>query len=285
MTVSAVNPNRPVDLSPLAQPPAAGGTGVVTTVTAASFERDVVQRSMAGPVVVDVWSARSPISTQLSALIDAVASDYQGRLTFVRLAADTNPEIVQALKMEAIPSVFAFFGGRVVPLLTGGITEAELRPLLDQVVAAAGQSAPAAGQGAAPQSDPRFDAVTTAMEQGDWDSAIAGYQALLKESPSDAVAKVGLLSAQLYQRMDGQDIEALLALTGTDIDTQLQVADAEFMMNLSEQAFARLVAAVAATTGAERARVQERLLGFFDIIGPKDPAVAAARTALANALF
>jgi putative thioredoxin len=57
------------------------------------------------------------------------------------------------------------------------------------------------------------------------------------------------------------------------------------MMNMTDESFARLVALVAATSAKERAMVQERLIGFFDIVGPKDPAVGRARTALANALF
>lgn len=286
MPVSNVNPDRPVDLSRLTQQAAVPAGGVVASVTTATFERDVVQRSMTGPVIVDVWSPRSPISAQLSALLDTLAGEYQGRLAFVRVAADSNPDIVQALQMEAIPSVFAFLGGRLVPLFTGGLPEAELRPLLDQVVAAAAQTGNQAGASAPePPADPRFDGVTQALEAGDWDAAIAGYQAILKETPADAVAKVGLLSAQLYKRTDGQDLEATMALNGMDTETQLQVADAEFMMNMTDEAFARLVALVAATSAKERAAVQERLIGFFDIVGPKDPAVARARTALANALF
>jgi putative thioredoxin len=181
MPVSNVNPDRPVDLSRLTQQaaaPAAGGA--VATVTTATFERDVVQRSLTGPVIVDVWSSRSPISIQLSALLDTMAAEYQGRLTFVRVAADTNPEIVQALQMEAIPSVFAFLGGRLVPLFTGGLPEAELRPLLDQVVAAAAQAGVQSGANPPePPADPRFDGVTKALEEGDWDAAIAGYQSIL----------------------------------------------------------------------------------------------------------
>ena len=63
------------------------------------------------------------------------------------------------------------------------------------------------------------------------------------------------------------------------------MADAEFVTNDYEAAFGRLVAVVARTSDGERASAQKRLLELFDIAGPHEPAVAKARTALANALF
>ena len=52
-----------------------------------------------------------------------------------------------------------------------------------------------------------------------------------------------------------------------------------------EDAFARLVDLVRATSGDDRARVRTRLLELFDVIGSEDPRVASARVRLANALF
>jgi putative thioredoxin len=167
-----------------------------------------------------------------------------------------------------------------------------VREVIEQVLVAAA-SAGANGvtndgavsdQDAPVVSDPRFDAAEAALESGDWQAAIAAYQEVLRTSPNDAIAKIGLLNVELLQRTDGIDFEETLALTGTDAQTQMRIADVEFICNEFADAFTRLVEVIRDQPD-ERQVVRERLLQLFDIAGPTDPAVVKARTALSNALF
>ncbi|MEI8083657.1 MAG: tetratricopeptide repeat protein, partial [Actinomycetes bacterium] len=87
---------------------------------------------------------------------------------------------------------------------------------------------------------------------------------------------------------DGQDPAAAMARAQADpADVQAAVlaADLEMLSGATKAAFQRLITAVTLTDGAERSQVRDHLLGLFEIVGPDDPDVAKARSALASALF
>ena len=70
-----------------------------------------------------------------------------------------------------------------------------------------------------------------------------------------------------------------------DVAAQLAAADAELADNQVEAAFGRLIGLVKRLRGDERTPVRDRLVEYFDLLGPDDPRVAGARRELANALF
>ncbi|TBL23879.1 tetratricopeptide repeat protein, partial [Verrucosispora sp. SN26_14.1] len=84
---------------------------------------------------------------------------------------------------------------------------------------------------------------------------------------------------------DPQAALATAASDPDDVDAQLLAADIEVLSGLAEQAYQRLVSVVRRTTGEDREKVRQHLVGLFTIAGPEDPAVASARRALASALF
>ena len=70
-----------------------------------------------------------------------------------------------------------------------------------------------------------------------------------------------------------------------DLAAQTLAADIEVLSGDAEKAYARLVDLVRRTFGAERDAVRTHLVSLFTVAGPDDPVVAAARRALASALF
>jgi putative thioredoxin len=70
-----------------------------------------------------------------------------------------------------------------------------------------------------------------------------------------------------------------------DVDAQLLAADLEVLAGLADRAYARLVDLVRRVWGDDRDKVRNHLVSLFTVAAPDDPAVAAARRALANALF
>lgn len=80
-------------------------------------------------------------------------------------------------------------------------------------------------------------------------------------------------------------LAAAAAADSSNVDAGLAVADRDVFGGHVEDAFARLVDLVRVTGGDDRARVRTRLLQLFEVVGPTDPRVAAARLTLANALF
>ena len=226
-------------------------------------------------------------------MLEQLALEYNGKFVLAKIDVDAEPQISAAFQVQSIPTVFVAIGGQVAPLFQGAQPYPQVKQVIDAVLEQAkqlGVSGNIAGDQAeeseAPViSDPRFDTAEMAIEQGDWDGAIAAYQLVLASTPNDAIAKIGLLNVQLLKRMDGVDFEQAMNTSATDIESQMKAADAQFLMNDFAGAFSRLIELVKVTSGKERDQVRDRLVELFDIAGPADPAVVRGRTALANALF
>jgi putative thioredoxin len=92
---------------------------------------------------------------------------------------------------------------------------------------------------------------------------------------------------RLLQRLESVDRDAAGRAEAhpEDVDSQLAAADLLFAGNDIASALDRLLKTIARTSGDDRERVRTRLLEFFDLLGPDDPRVPAARRELARALF
>lgn len=301
VTQSSINVQGAIDLAALAkaresaarpaQQESSGGS-FVKDVTTASFEVDVLQQSMTVPVIVDLWAEWCGPCKALSPIMEKLATEYAGAFILAKIDIEAQQQLAAAFQVQSIPMVLAFVAGQPLGLFQEALPEQQVRAVIDQVLEAA-KSAGVVGkaEGRSPEesepeviSDPRFDAAEAALEAGDWDAAILAYQEVLKATPNDAIAKIGLLNVELLQRTDGADFDAVLAITATDAESQMKIADIEFLCNEYAQAFNRLIAVIRGDIEA-RPQVRDRLLQLFDIAGPTDPAVVKARVALSNALF
>lgn len=267
----------------------------IKDVTTASFENDVIKQSMTVPVVVDLWAEWCEPCKQLSPVLEKLAVDYNGRIILAKIDIEAEQQLAAAFQVQSIPMVLAFVGGQPLGLFQGAVPEQQAREVIDQVLAAAAQAGVngiAEGsdnpqgdvQEVQAPSDPRFDAAEAALEAGDWDAAIAAYKEVLKATPQDAIARIGLLNVELMKRTDGMDFDAVLQAGVNDADSALASADALFILNKYEESFAVLIEAIKVFIDS-REVIRPRLLELFDIAGPTDPHVIKARTALANALF
>ncbi|HET9650079.1 MAG TPA: tetratricopeptide repeat protein [Microlunatus sp.] len=310
MSTSSFNRPGAVDLSALAakakqaagapsggRPPAPGSTYVVEA-TEQTFETVAIRNSLKHPVVVELYSPRVKSGQQLSDALIQLANRSEGKFLLVRLNVDTSPQIVQALQLQAVPTVIALIGGQLAPLFQGVLPADQVAAAIDQVLKAAvtsgiiGRAEPVGGAEpeteSEPEPDPRFAAADEALERGDFATAEAEFDKLLAADPNDAEAKIGKAQAGLLARTAALDPRSTLAaagVPGAGIDAQLAAADVEVVLGDPEAAFNRLIGHIRTTSGADRDSLRTRLLALFETVGANDPRVLKARRDLMAALF
>lgn len=285
-----------------AAPPAspASPRSFVIDVTEASFQADVLERSLEIPVVVDLWADWCGPCKQLSPVLERLAAAGGGAWILAKVDIDAHQRIAQAFGVQSIPMVVAVVGGQPVDAFNGALPEAQVRQWISALLDALRDRMPAIREAeeragtvveAEPveeePDDPRFVAAEDAVEQGDWAAAEAAYQRILAVEPANEQAGAALAQVRFMARAENADPAAVARADAApqDVDAQLAAADAELASDDVPAAFGRLVATVARTSGDERNRARERLLGLFELFPADDPRVTVARRSLARALF
>ena len=281
--------------------PARSGVSYVVEVTEQTFEAETIRKSVKHPVVVELYSPRVATGQQLSDALIEIANAADGKFLLARLNVDTAPGIVQALQLQAVPTVIALIGGQAAPLFQGVLPKDQVQAAIDQLLKASvanglvGRADPV-GSAAGPESeeesepevDPRFAAADEALARGDFAAARDEFDKLLAANPGDAEAQAGKAQAGLFARataVDPAGVQARVQADAGDIDAQLDLADLEMLDGRPEAAFGRLIGVIRTTAGDERNRVRVRLLELFETMGNADPRVLQARRDLMTALF
>lgn len=279
-----------VDLSSLKQPAAAAEAPTGHAVTEADFETKVLRRSMQVPVVIVLYSQRSPGSVELVKLFERLVGEDDGSWDLATVEAEPNMRIAQALGVQGIPTVIAVAAGQPLADFQGAQPEPQVKQWLAAVIDAVrgkleggveGEEAPAAPE------DPRFTAAEEALDRGDIAGAEAAYEKILAEEPANAEAKAALRQVRFFGRAQGLPADAIARADAApdDIDDAFAAADMECFNQQPEAAFTRLIDLIKRTAGDDRNRVRTRLVELFELYDTADPVVVAARRKLATALY
>ncbi|MFE7774566.1 tetratricopeptide repeat protein [Streptomyces sp. NPDC057445] len=286
-----------------------GGAGAVSPsslvidVDEAGFERDVLQRSVEVPVVIDFWAEWCEPCKQLSPVLERLAGEYNGRFVLAKIDVEANQMLMQQFGIQGIPAVFAVVAGQALPLFQGLAPEPQIRQTLDQLIQVGEErfgltgitvdpDADVAAEATAPAPagphDALLEAAVQALDAGDLGGAVQAYKNVLSDDPGNTEAKLGLAQAELLARVQDMDPDAVrndAAKKPDDVRAQISAADLDLVGGHVEDAFGRLVDTVKRTVGEDRDAARLRLLELFEVVGPDDPRVTAARTALARVLF
>lgn len=139
-----------------AQSPDGAGSGYVFEVTDETFNTDVVGRSQAAPVIVDLWAEWCEPCKQLGPVLEKLATEAAGDWLLAKVDVDANPQLAAALQVQSIPMVVAVIGGQLVDGFLGALPEAQVRQWIAQVLQVADQlGMPARVRGQAATTDSR----------------------------------------------------------------------------------------------------------------------------------
>ena len=308
---SAANLRGAVDLSSLvraaqqpaapagsAPPPAAGTPTSVPSLIVegsdASFSA-ILDLSRTVPVVVELYAVDPTVSLQRAVL------SYGGRLVLATVDAAANPQLQQAFQAQVVPTVAAVVGGRPIALFEGELPDAEVRTVLDQLLALAAQNGvtgtaavdgqtdvPAAEEPVEPPLPPHHQEAYDAIDRGDYPAAMSAYRTAIAQDPRDQLAVAGLAQVSLLHRLadrSADEVRTAAASDPRDADAQLAVADLDVSGGHLEDAFDRLLTLFPSLDAEGKGAVRTRLLDYFEIAGGDDPRVAAARRRLTGLLY
>ncbi|MET4699479.1 putative thioredoxin [Constrictibacter sp. MBR-5] len=170
--------------------PLAGTNGAAASIIDGSdqtFMADVIEASRTTPVIVDFWATWCGPCKQLGPALEKVVREANGAVRLVKIDVDKNPMIAGQLRVQSIPTVYAFVDGRPVDGFQGALPESQIKAFVQKLAGSAANS-------------PVDDALAegkAAFEAGDAEGAAAIFAEVLQHEPQNAVALAGIAQYHL----------------------------------------------------------------------------------------
>lgn len=307
---------RPVSSTPAA--PAASASPHIKDSGLQTFAADVLEASRDVPVIVDFWAPWCGPCKTLGPMLEAAVEAADGAVRMVKVNIDENPEIAQQLRIQSIPTVYAFKNGQPVDGFMGALPESQVKAF---VAALTGDGA---GHGGAQHSAEVLAVGAEALAKGDIATAAQAFGHVLQDDPGNPDAVAGLARAYLASgdveraratlqmvHPDGAQAEAIraveaelklreapkpeatataqlrarLAADPKDHQARFDLAGALDAAGDRENAIAELLELVRRDRDWNEQAARKQLVTLFEAMGPTDPRSQDGRRRLSSILF
>jgi putative thioredoxin len=286
---------------------------VVKDTTTATFAKDVLETSRNVPVLVDFWAPWCGPCKQLTPILEKVVRSYKGKVRLVKINIDENQAIAAQLRIQSIPTVYAFRDGRPLDGFMGAQPETAVRAFVDRLL----------GDDAVEEVAAVLESADAALAAGDVQGAAKAYAAVLQEEPQNAAALAGLarcymqtndlaraeqtiglvppdkqnlavvasvraaleLARSAEKAGDVAQLEAQVQARPADHQTRLDLATALAAKGKKAEALDQLLEVVRRDRKWNEEAARKQLVQLFDAWGPKDPLTLEGRRRLSSILF
>ncbi len=296
--------------------PGKAGADLIKNSSTAAFMTDVIDASNEQPVIVDFWAPWCGPCKTLGPQLEKAVRDAKGAVRMVKINVDENQELAAQMRIQSIPAVYAFKGGRPVDGFVGALPESQIKAFV-QRLSAGGAKGPSpveeavemAKEALAAGDAGRAATIFTQVLQHEPDhaDAIAGLarayiarndldraKATLDRAPKEAAghaevaaARAALELAEAGSKAKGAlgELKALVARDPRDFEARYELASALFAAGEREAGIDELLEIIRKNRAWNEEAARKQLLKFFEAMGPTDPLTVASRRRLSSILF
>ncbi|MCF3627937.1 thioredoxin [Thalassospiraceae bacterium LMO-SO8] len=184
-----------------ATPPAGADGALIKDSDIRTFMQDVIEASKDVPVLVDFWASWCGPCKQLTPVLEKLVLQAGGLVKLVKVNADENQDLCQQLRVQSLPTVYAFKGGQPVDAFMGALPESQVKAFIEKLT-----------DGAKAPLDLALEQGQAALAAGENDLALEIFKEIQAQDPANEAALSGILRAQVALGMLTEAEEILTSL-------------------------------------------------------------------------